>query len=279
MPRIPKYRRHKGSNRAVVQYKPLYGDKRVYLPGDFNSPESLAAYEAIRQQVVASLGVSAVSHSAPAPKFVTSVVTAFLKHARTHYDPKEHGHYRRVGKMLFDDYGLYAVADFGPLKFRELREKMVDNGWCRNHVNRQAHRVRRIFKWGVSVELVPAEIYTALMTVEPLLKGKTRAPETEPKRPADWATVERLLPYLMPTVRAMVEIQWLTGMRGFAQKPLNFSHFLCKHGFCTKTPSFLAGLGRRLGFLGRFGLRLFVGLGFEFGEGCCHCAQGGSQAL
>lgn len=212
MPRIPKYRRHKGSNRAVVQCKALFGSKRLYLDGAFNSPESLAHYERIRAEIVARLGMRSPTPKLPVA-MVGSLLAEFGQHAKEHYSAKERGHYRVVGKMLFADFAKCHVADFGPLKLQELREKMIDRGWCRNHVNRQTHRVRRIFKWGTSKEMVPASVYTALMTVEPLRSGKTRAPETEAKRPADWATVERLTPFLLPTVRAMVELQWLTGMR------------------------------------------------------------------
>lgn len=80
-------------------------------------------------------------------------------------------------------------------------------------MNRRAGRVRRVFKWAVTEELVPPAIYQALCSVEGFRKGRCDLPEPEPVGPVANADVRATLPHLPPAVRAMVEVQRLTGMR------------------------------------------------------------------
>ncbi len=136
-------------------------------------------------------------------------------------------------------YGSLPAADFGPLKLITLRESMIAPckaqerrkvtdatgkvdvqtvevtrpGWCRLFANRQTKRVAQMFKWGASRELISATIHQQLATVAGLRKGKTAARESVPVRAVRENDVDRVLPLLPPPVRAMVEIEALTGMR------------------------------------------------------------------
>jgi hypothetical protein len=51
------------------------------------------------------------------------------------------------------------VSDFGPLRLKRVREAMIQRGWCRNHINQQVGRIKRVFKWGVQNELVEPSIF------------------------------------------------------------------------------------------------------------------------
>src|SRR5262249_24117398 len=84
---------------------------------------------------------------------------------------------------------------------------------CRNRVNKDVARVRRLFRWGATKKLVPAGIFHELATIEGLRAGRSDARETEPVRPVADSTVEATLPFLRPQVAAMVRLQRLTGMR------------------------------------------------------------------
>jgi integrase len=70
-----------------------------------------------------------------------------------------------------------------------------------------------MFKWAVAEELVPAEVYHALLAVDGLRKGRSAAREVQPIRPVADEHVEATLPFLTPPVRAMVQVQQLSGMR------------------------------------------------------------------
>jgi hypothetical protein len=45
------------------------------------------------------------------------------------------------------------------LALRALREEMIRSGLARTTINWQIGRVRRMFRWAVSVELIPASVY------------------------------------------------------------------------------------------------------------------------
>jgi integrase len=85
--------------------------------------------------------------------------------------------------------------------------------WARTVINRRVGRIIRLFKWAVGEELVNALVQQALKAVAGLQKGRCDARETEPVRPVPDAMVDAVLPYLLPPVRAMVQMQRLTGMR------------------------------------------------------------------
>ena len=101
---------------------------------------------------------------------------------------------------LVDRYGDDPAEEFGPLKLEVVREGWVVAGLSRNEVNRRAAMVKRMFKWAVSKQRVPAHVFTALATRwrGVLEKGRTSARETEPVGPVDEATVDATLPFLEP---------------------------------------------------------------------------------
>ena len=90
---------------------------------------------------------------------------------------------------------------------------MIDGGWSRNYVNACVGCIKRLWKWAASEELVPAEIYQRINTVEGLRKGRSKAKETKPIRPVAWTQVKPVLPKVSRSVRAMIKLQFLTGMR------------------------------------------------------------------
>ena len=57
---------------------------------------------------------------------------------------------------------------------------MIRAGNCRSEINRRVGRIVRMFKWGVSEELVPPLVYEALRTVPGLRKGRSGAREKPP---------------------------------------------------------------------------------------------------
>ena len=111
-------------------------------------------------------------------------------------------------------YGAMQAASFGPLALKAVRQSMTDqNDWCRTHSNHQVNRVRRMFRWGVSEELVPASVYEALRSVAGLVRGRCDVRESAPVEPAFWAQVEAVKPWCTRPVAAMLELQYLAAMR------------------------------------------------------------------
>jgi integrase len=92
-------------------------------------------------------------------------------------------------------------------------QRMADDGLARSTVNQHAGRVKRMFKWGASQELIPPSIHLALATVSGLRKGRSEAYEPEPVQPVDDRIVETTISHLPEVVADMVRLQRLTGMR------------------------------------------------------------------
>jgi integrase len=215
MPRLsqarPKYRKHKASGQAVVT---LNG--RDHYLGPYGSRASRTLYDRLTSEWILNgrslqpLGAASIS--------VVELCARFLEHARGYYvkDGRPTGAiagFKAVIKYLRVWYGRDPAANFGPLALKALRQRMVDDGHSRRYVNDHVARIKQIFKWGVSEELVPGETHAALQRVTGLLRGRTTARETSPIGPVDDAVVEATLPHLPEVVADMVRLQRHTGMR------------------------------------------------------------------
>jgi len=116
-------------------------------------------------------------------------------------------------KPVKELYGRVLVQDFGPLSLKAVRQRMVDAGWVRRYINACVGCVKRMFKWGVENELVPPSVFHGLQAVAGLKHGRCEAAEGQPVRPVSDEHVDAALPFMTPPVRAMVQVQRLTGMR------------------------------------------------------------------
>lgn len=209
---VPAYRVHKAKNLGYVRL----GGRMVYL-GSAGTPES---HERYRRAVAEWLATGRLS-AGPQPEGLTvaAVVEAYLRWARTYYLDADGqpgpglGPVEAAGKALYSLYASTAAASFGPIALKAVRQAMIDSGLCRNVVNQRVACAKRIFRWAVAEELVPASVMMALSAVEPLRQGRSGARETLPVRPVPDEHVQMVLPFLPPTLRAMVQLQRLTGMR------------------------------------------------------------------
>jgi integrase len=127
--------------------------------------------------------------------------------------PPTRRNYESALKVIRKAYGRTPAEEFRPLKLKAVREKMIEKGWCRKHVNGQVGRVKRMFKWAVENELLSADRHHALQAVEGLKRGRTGAHDSEPVKPVPDEHVTATLPFVSPQVAAMIRVQLLTGMR------------------------------------------------------------------
>lgn len=204
--KLPTYRRHRASGQAVV----TLGGRDHYL-GTWKSAASKAEYQRVTGEWLASGGiVRGVSELT-----VVELLAGYKRHAKAYYGPKAHEYltFRTLAKQLAAMYGQTPAAEFGPLKLKAFRQSLVDAGLARTTVNHQTTRIRRIFSWAVEQELLPASVCHALREVKGLRYGRSGAREPEPVQPVADDMVDATLPYLAPQVRAMVELQRMTGMR------------------------------------------------------------------
>lgn len=146
------------------------------------------------------------------------LLAAYKRFAEKYY--RKNGNVtREVGCVLEaaqhvkDIYGRTPAAAFGPLALQVVQNKMIDAGLSRGVINNHTSRIKRIFKWGVAQELVPAVNLHALQAVAGLRKGRTQARETDPVLPVDDAVVETTLEKLPTVIADIVRFQRFTGCR------------------------------------------------------------------
>jgi hypothetical protein len=210
--KLPSYRKHKPTGQAVV----TLGGRDFYL-GRWNSVQSKAEYARVTREWMA--GSAGPGSRKSGQLTIVELLVAFLRHAGGYYvdadgtPTSELASFNTLVQRLRPMYGRSSVADFGPLKLKAFRQSLIDEGLSRGVINRSISRVRQIFRWGVENELLPASVVEALRCVTGLRYGKTPARETEPVRPVADALVDAVLPFVAPPVRAMIELQRITGMR------------------------------------------------------------------
>lgn len=219
MPRLsvsqnPSYRKHRSSGQAIVT---LCG--RDFYLGPYGSKASRDEYDRLIAQWRNAGRTLVFTGQQSGDLTVSELAAAFWEHAEQHYvDPegkqtREIANYARVLKPLKALFGRTPIAEFGPIKLKAVRDKLVEGGLSRQTINGHIIRLRNVFRWGVENELVPAEVHLALKAVDGLRRGKTAARETCPVLPVEDAIVDRTMKHMPQIVADMVRVQRLTGAR------------------------------------------------------------------
>jgi integrase len=213
---VPSLCRHKASGRGYATDP--FTRKEVYFPSPFGSPECQAEYEAWLRGLLARRADVASGAPPGAGITVARLIADYLAFAQGYY--RKHG--RRTTEVLTlrqaltplrDLFGERRAATVGPSDLKAVRQAMLARGWAREHVNEQVGRVRRCFRWGVEVELVPGAVLLGLDAVAPLKKGRTTAREPREIQPVPRERVWAALPHLTPLFRALVLMHWHCGCR------------------------------------------------------------------
>ncbi|MEO0481709.1 MAG: tyrosine-type recombinase/integrase [Planctomycetota bacterium] len=198
---------------------------RDHYLGRYRAPES---HERYRQLIARYLTTGSVDERKPEESTLTisELAAAFwsdVEHSGRYMKrgkpTSERGWFRESLKPLCRTFGSMPVSEFGPRRLIELRTLMIQEGGrrgplARSTVNGRIRRMVQLVRWGVSMELVSPETLKRLETVKGLRNGQTvRVRETGGVRAVERALVDATLPFLSPTLAAMVEVQWLGGMR------------------------------------------------------------------
>ncbi len=211
MARRPIYGLHAARNLA----RTTVNGKRIYL-GPYNSPESKSAFNKILAEWEAAHAER--STAAPVTLTVSRLAVLFLKHAEKEYvrngkPTGETANFRTALKQLTNMYYGVRVIDFGPKKLKQLQASMVPSGYAQQTINGVVRRIRQVFDWGVSEEIVPGRIAQDLHTVAGLRAGRTTAPAPQPKRAIDPESVYAIKPFVTRPVWGIIQFMLLTGCR------------------------------------------------------------------
>ncbi|MEW4527906.1 site-specific integrase [Maioricimonas sp. JC845] len=212
--KLPAYRLHKASGRAVVT---LSGHD-VYL-GLYDTPESREKYDQVIAQYVTNGRRWPVDVPADHRFTIGELVLRYLQeHVEREYlkhgkPTSQQGNIRSALRSLLQDYARTSADAFRPQDLKRVRDRFVDRGLARSTVNRFVGLVRQFFRWAVEEEYVPAEVLGRLQSVRGLRRGKTVAPETDAVEDVSDDQIARVLPQVSRPVAAMIRLQRSTGMR------------------------------------------------------------------
>ena len=205
----PSYRLHKRTGQAVVS---IHG-KDFYL-GKYGTEESQQRYKQTLADHWNPPGTPAKPQRPTGNLDVTILMLAieFGKYAKRKYDGKEEWKYqiKPVLKIVRATYGHLPASEFGPIRFENFRQSLVQQGLSRDVVRRKSDYVVRMFRLGVTYELIPVEFWQRLVSV-----GPVEMP-VKPKRkvlPVDHEIVKATQKELTPILSDMVELHRLIGAR------------------------------------------------------------------
>ncbi|WP_425400176.1 tyrosine-type recombinase/integrase [Aeoliella sp.] len=211
--RPPKYCCQKQTGRPDRAYVKVDG-KRIML-GNYGSPESYEKYaEAISGNT--SKDVNEEAQPAPAIPTVAMLMADYLEFAIDKYGGEKASevvHLKGALRILKDYFSDTLARDFTGKTLRRVQRLMVAEGWTRGYVNDQCQRIKRMTRWGVVEEIVPASTQTSLEAVEGLEPGEFGVKDNEEKRPVPQELIDGTVAELPETAADMVQIQILTGMR------------------------------------------------------------------
>jgi integrase len=216
--RPPRYLRHTARN---LGYSRIDG-KQVYYPGQWNSAESLAAYEARMAEW------RKAADRQRYPLTIADLVVAYTDWADRYY--VQHGEPTRYAtsikaqmKLLLRSHRHTLIVEFTPVKFADWLDSLdgtLDRRCkhkrkliSRQYLNKTRSAVLRMFRWGVRKGMVDPSRPRELWAIVGPQLGRTTAPEAPKVEPVSDPDVDATLPHLRPQVRAMVQVQRLTGMR------------------------------------------------------------------
>lgn len=227
-PRKPKYRKHSQRDFGFVEVR----GQRIRFPGKYGSSESLEAYHVLCAKLAREARlIEPPKPLEPSGLSVYELIIGYLDFLESRDPPpstveltNEKLALRYLGKKFGDTH----AEEFGPIKLAALRDEMANTVRKNRHgepvasgrllsrefVNITMFRIRRLFTWAVSRELVNPTIPMALKTVTALRFGRSKATEPRKKTPVTPRQLAAVMRSVNPIVRDMLRVHWYLGVRG-----------------------------------------------------------------
>ena len=204
---VPKLNKH-ATGQAFIKV----GGQQVYL-GRYGDPLTQEKYDRTVAVWLANGRRLPVADPADDCQTITvsMMLADYLKSIEGRYGHSDTEAIKSVVAVMRRLYGSSPAADFGPNNLRACRAEMKRKGWCRTYINKQCRRLRAIFRWAVSHELAPEGVIAKLASVEPLKRGEAR--DNAPVKPVDRSDIRRVRRLVPRQVRALLDLQLLTGAR------------------------------------------------------------------
>lgn len=208
--RTPKYCHHKATGQGYVRL-----NDKVYYCGAFADPKSKEMYWSLVRQWL-SQRRQLIERSEPGAgsggPTIAQIMSGYLEYAAKYYRHKDGtptGEYNNIREAMRSPKALYLslpAADFSPLKLQAVRQELIAMRMARSNINKHIGRIKRLFRWAVSQEMVSGEVLHALDSVGGLHRGHSDAMETDPIKPVPTAHIDAVIRQLSPSLAKLKAI-------------------------------------------------------------------------
>jgi integrase len=193
---------------------------KCFYFGKYENPQSKIAYDQKIQEWLSN-GRSLVKSETNEASDITvnRLLELFLAYAQKTYvkdgrPTSQLSNIKLAIRAARTTYGETLARDFSAVALRRIRDQIVAEGrLCRREINRRTNLIGQIFRWGVGEGLIPPSVGHSIREFTHLRRGRTDIPDHDPVQAVSWDVVEATLPFLSRQCRAMVLLQWETGMR------------------------------------------------------------------
>lgn len=215
-PREPRLRLHKASGKGRV----ILSGQHFYTKAAFDTPEAHAEYLDLLRRWKAGGKKPLRELVLPAeilhPVTVRDLVAAYEQHVedrklyRKHGEPtSQHGMLKLALKELVESCGDLPLRKFARAELVRHRDRLLrKTGLTEAGVNRKIGTIKRVMRWASERDLI---IDQNLYSIE--VMRAVRVPKRRRREPVPDDHIEKVLEKLSPTLRAMLQLQRLTGMR------------------------------------------------------------------
>lgn len=199
---VPKLKLHKGTKRYCVR---INGNE-VYLGRD----------KAAAEQQYFALMAGITRPDEEEALHVAEIIERYLDYQEKY--GKSSDRITCAMRHLNKSLGHYVPNQIKMANIMRLRETMLKPNkkgkrHCRTEINRLMRECARCFKWAAAHELAPAEVHAKFSVLEPLKAGRCTAPERKPVSVVELDAVRAVQDNVRSPVKAMIELQLLTGAR------------------------------------------------------------------
>ena len=200
------------------EYARVWIDGQAISLGKYGSPASKEKYNRIISEWLSNgRRLPDRYRQARAVVTVAELIADYLDFAETEYSKhgkptREYEHVVTITKVAQELYGSCPVEDFSPMSFRVIRDRLIAKNLTAIYINQQMARLVRMFRWGVEHMKCPAHVWQTLQAIRGLKPGR-QAKKSRKVLPAPEDMIEAVKPLVSRQVRAMIELQLLTGAR------------------------------------------------------------------
>lgn len=209
----PAYRQRaiRGKEIAYVTLRDqITGRRRDYWLGSYGSPESRARYARLLTEWEANRrrlpGCNGPARPADGPT-VTQIIAAYWPAFISRVSRGRAANVRTMLRRFREHFGRQPATSINAATLALWRATVLRET-SPTTATEHAGAVLAMYRWSVANELLPIEVYQRLKTIEPLRRGPRRRIGPAP---ADAVTAVR--ERVSAQVRAMIDLQLLTGMR------------------------------------------------------------------